>query len=102
MVSALATLSVLAEETRRDSGIGRFHELGEPRRQVSGDAFRSVPVPELRYSSPLAAPGEDLGNAAQNQRPLSSHDRVGPLLDRDRTLGILTHGQARHAECSGL
>src|SRR6266568_8284165 len=99
MVSALTTSPVFAT-ARTDSGIDRFHTLGEPRSQVIGDAFRSVPVPELGDASALAATGEYLLDTASNERPLPADQHVGPLVDRNRTLGVLTHGQARHAQRS--
>ena len=37
-----------------------------------------------------------------DERPISSDNYVGPLLDRDRALGVLAHRQARHSERSGL
>ena len=50
----------------------------------------------------FAAGGKDLGDTLPDKHPIPPHDHIGPLLDRDRALGILAHGQARHAERRGL
>src|ERR1700674_2955884 len=98
MVRALTTSPVFGPGAAVDSGIGRLHSSREPGQEVRGDAFRGVSIPQLRNPSPLAAAGEDLVNALHDKRPISSDNYVGPLLDRDRALGVLAHRQAPHAE----
>src|SRR6202163_1201284 len=102
MVRALTTPPVFGPAAAVDSGICRLHSSREPGQEVRGDAFRSVSIPQLRNPSPLAAAGEDLVSALHDERPISADQYVGPLLDRDRALGVLAHGQARHAERGGL
>ena len=55
-------------------------------------------IPELGYATAFAAPGEDLGDVTPDERALPADEHVGCLLDCDRALGILAHGQARNSE----
>src|ERR1700682_6268127 len=102
MVRALTTPPVFRPGAAVDSGICRLHSSGEPGQEVRGDAFRGLSIPQLRNPSPLAAAGEDLVSALHDERPISSDKYVGPLLDRDRALGVLAHRQTWHAERRGL
>src|SRR5271157_579747 len=102
MVSALRTPSVLGAGAGMASGIGRLHASREPGQEVRHDAFRGASIPELGYPSSLAIAGEDCVNTLHDERPISSDQDVSSLLDRDRTLGVLAHRQARHAERGGL
>src|ERR1700693_1617335 len=102
MVRALTTPPVFGPGAAVDSGICRLHSSREPGQEVGGDAFRGASIPQLRNPSPLATAGEDLVSALHDERPISSDKYVGPLLDRDRALGVLPHRQARYAERRGF
>src|ERR1700719_4708908 len=102
MVRALTTPPVLGSAAAVDSGICRLHVSREPGQEVRGDAFRGVSIPQLRNPPPLATAGEDLVSVLPDERPISANKYVGPLLHRDRALGVLAHRQARHAERRGF
>src|SRR5690606_23916800 len=71
-------------------------------RELRGDALGGVAVPEFRYAAPLAAGGEDVADAGQDQRAVAADQRVGALLDGDRALGIGAQRETGHAETRGL
>src|SRR3979490_2661236 len=80
------------------SGVSRLHALGQPWHQMGGDAFRRAPVPEFRNASALSNTGEDLLDTLRDERLVPSYQDIGALLDRDRSLGVLAHRQARDTE----
>src|ERR1700730_4887625 len=98
MVRALTTPSVFGPGAAVDSGICRLHLSREPGQEMRGNAFRGVSIPQLGNPSPFATAGEDLVSVLHDERPISANKYVGPLLHRDRALGVLAHRQARHAE----
>src|SRR5256885_11677790 len=102
MVRALTTRPVFRPGAAVDSGICRLQSSREPRQEVRSNALRGASIPKLRNPSPLATAREDCVSVLHDERPISSDNYVGPLLDRDRALGVLAHRQARHSERSGL
>src|SRR6266550_8057022 len=102
IVSALTTVLPLAADASMASGVNRLRAPGKPRHEVGRDALRCAPVPELRHAPAFAAAGKDFGDTSPDEHPIPPHDYIGPLLHRDRALGVLAHGQARHAERRGF
>ena len=71
----------------------------QPLPQVCGNPLGSMPVPQLWNTAAFASACQYFVNVANNCIPISAHQRVGSLFNRDGPLGILTQGQAGHAQC---
>src|SRR6266540_7241709 len=65
---------------------------------MRGDAIRCVTIPQLGHAPALAAGRDDVVDAREHARAIATDDDVRALLYGDRTLGVLAHRQARHAE----
>jgi hypothetical protein len=70
-----------------------YHHIGDPRTRL--------PVPQVRSTS-LHTRDEDTLRSLDDPLRLPADQLVRPLLDGDRTLGVVAQRQTGHAEDRGL
>src|SRR5262245_19798825 len=68
----------------------------QPRRELSGNPLRRMPVPQLGHPPALATGAQDLLDALDGARTVATDDGVRALLHRNRPLGVLAHREARN------